>query len=107
MATVKGVLGQAAPAATTLEVLYTCPTSKNATVKVIVANRSTQTSFRISVAIDAAADSDEQYIAYDEVINANASASSVSFMVGGDDVVRVYGGSADLSFTCTGIEQDD
>ena len=39
MATVKGILGQAAPSSGVDTDLYTVPTSKTATVKVVCANR--------------------------------------------------------------------
>jgi hypothetical protein len=107
MATVKGILGQSAPSATTETDLYTVPASKNATVKVIVTNRSTETTFRISVGIDGAVTANAQYIAYDTVIGDNDTKSTATLMVGSTDVVRVYAGSANVSFTCTGIEQDD
>ncbi|MCK5318029.1 MAG: hypothetical protein KAJ55_08945 [Anaerolineales bacterium] len=108
MPTVKGILGQANPLATTLTALYTVPAGKNATCRVIITNRTAMTeSFRVSVAPDGAADSLEQYVAYDKGIAGNDAGTTIAFMVGGDDVVRVFASSANLSFTCTGIEQDD
>ena len=107
MATVKGILGQAAPAATTEADLYTVPASKNATVKVMCTNRSTETTVRISIGVDGASTANNQYIAYDKVLGDNDTVSTATFMVGSTDVVRVYAGSANVSFTCTGIEQDD
>lgn len=108
MATVKGVLGQSNPLATTLTDLYTVPASKNATGRVIITNRSsTATEFRVSVAPNGAADSLEHYIAYDHGIVGNDTGATVAFMAGDTDVVRVYATAATLSFTFTGIEQDD
>lgn len=107
MALVKGILGQAAPGATTEADLYTVPASKNATVKVICSNRSTATTVRVSVGIDGAATANGQYVAYDFALADNDTVSTVGFMVGSTDVVRVYAGSANVSFTCTGIEEDD
>ncbi len=102
---VKGILGQVAPGATTLTDLYTVPASKNAEVQVIITNRSTQTTFRIAGAIDGAIDANKQYLAYDKVIAANDSVTTLPFKLGADDKVRVYAGSANLSFTCTGTEE--
>jgi hypothetical protein len=107
MATIKGILGQSAPAATTEADLYTVPSGKNATVKVLCTNRSTETTVRISIGVDGAGTANAQYIAYDETLADNKSLSTATFMVGSTDVVRVYAGSANVSFTCTGIEQDD
>ena len=105
MAVVKGILGQLAPGAASLETLYTVPASKTATVHVIITNRGAQTSFRVSAAVDGAVDDVKQYVAYDKIITANDTGTTVPFMLGADDKVRVYGGSANLSFTCTGIEE--
>jgi len=107
MATIKGMLGQVAPGATSDTALYTVPASKNATVKVIVTNRSGATSFRVWVRVNAEATADKQYMAYEQAIAGNDSESTVSFMVGGGDIVMVRAASANVSFSCTGIEQDD
>lgn len=107
MATVKGILGQAAPNADTDTDLYTVPTSKTATVKVILANRDTTVSVRIWVAPNGAATGVSQYLAYDFSLPGNEAMTTASFMLGDGDVVRVRANSANVSFTCTGIEQDE
>ena len=107
MAVVRGILAQAAPAADTDTNLYTVPASKNATVKVISANRSTSTTVRVWVAINAAATADKQYVSFDQTLANNDAVSTVAMMVGNDDVIRVRAASANVTFTCTGIEQDD
>ena len=107
MATVKGILGQAAPGAASDTDLYTVPASKNATVRVVSTNRSTATTVRIWVAIDGAVTANAQYLAYDTPLAGNDTLSTAPIMVGNDDVVRVRSASANVSFTCTGIEQDD
>lgn len=107
MAVNRGMLGQSAPGAGTDTDLYTVPTSKNAVVKVIATNRSGSTTFRVWVAIAGAATSNEQYVAYEKVLVGNDAVSTVSFMVGPTDVVRVRAASANVSFSCTGIEQDE
>ena len=107
MATRKGVLGQAAPAGTTEADLYAVPAGKNATVKVVCCNRDTAGSVRVSVGVDGATTTDSQYVAYDAVVSGNETLVTASFMVGDADVVRVYASSANFSFTCTGIEQDN
>ena len=108
MADIKGILGQIAPSATTLTALYTVPANKNATVKVIVTNRAASTgSFRISVGVNGAGDATEQYLAYDKAIADNDTGSTVTFTLGDTDVLRIFASNANLSFTCTGFEQDD
>jgi len=47
----------------------------------------------------------KQYLAYDKDIAAKDTGTTVDFELGADDKVRVYAGSANLSFTCTGIEE--
>jgi len=107
MPTLKGILGQAAPSADTNTDLYTIPANKNATVKVVAANRGSETVFRIWVALDAAATANAQYLAFDKTLAANDSLVTASFMAGGEDVVRVRAGSANVSFSVSGIEQDN
>lgn len=108
MATVHGALGQSNPAAGILTDMYTVPAAKNATGRVIVTNRSAvPTVFRIAIAVDGAADSDEQYVAYDKPIAGNDTGSTIAFKMGSTDVLRVRAALATLSFTFTGLEQDD
>ena len=108
MPTVRGPLGQSAPLATTLTDIYTAPAAKQATGRVFVTNRGNQpATFRISVAVDGAADADEQYVAWDKAITGNDTGSTVAFFVGNDDVVRVFASNGNLSFTFTGIEVDN
>ena len=73
----------------------------------MVANRSaTPTTFRISVAVAAAADSLEQYIAYDVAIAGNdVFAATVGITMAATDVIRVYATLATLSFSIFGIEE--
>lgn len=102
-----GILGQSAPAAATFETAYTVPAGKHATAKVLVCNSSYPTSFRIALAPNGAAIATEQYIAYDQQIESNDSVSSVAFTVGETDEVRTFSTSGAVSFTVTGIEDDD
>ncbi len=108
MATVRGALGQSNPAAGVLTDLYTVPAAKSATARVIVTNRSASDNdaFRISMAPAGAADSLEQYIAYDKGILINDTGSTIAVMLGPGDIVRVRSIGGNLSFTLTGIEQD-
>ena len=108
MATLKGILGRVNAAAATDTVLYTVPSSRHATVKVVYANRAASTSL-VRLAVSPSEDSgiqDKHYLAYDFSIAANDAITSVTFMVGAGDVVRVRSNNGNVTFTCTGIEQD-
>jgi len=107
MATVHGMLGQSAPGATTLTAAYTVPVGKRATVRVLVCNRSSADTFRIAASPGGASIADEHYVAYGQVIAANDSVSSVAFTVSAGDIVRVYSTNGALSFSVTGIEEDN
>ena len=99
-----GILGQVA-AGSSLEDLYVCPANTIATLKVIVANRGGATSFRIAVQKNGEADSNKQLLASNTPIAANEPGSTVSFIVSGGDVIRVAGGTSNVSFTATGEER--
>ena len=102
------VLGQSAPAATTLTALYTVPAVTKATGTTLwVCNRgATATTFRVSIAVAGAADTNAQYIIYDQSINGNDTfAATTGFCLATTDVVRVYAGNANLSFNLHGIEE--
>lgn len=108
MATTPKVLGQSAPAATTLTALYTVPALTNTTVSSItVCNTSaTPTTFRISVAVGGAADAVSQYLFYDVTIAGNDSfVATVGLTLAATDVIRVYATLATLSFSAFGIEE--
>ena len=105
MTRTRGIFGQLAPNAESLETLYTVPPSNTAAVHVIITNRGAQTSFRVSAAVDGAVDDLKQYLAYDKIIDALDTGTTVSFLLGPGDKVRVYAGSANLSFNCTGTEE--
>jgi len=97
------VTDQSNPSAATLTSVYTVPTGFRFKFKYIVANRSAvATSFRFSIAIAAAADSNEQYVSYDLVILGNDVYESPVFKINATDVLRVYATLATLSFTITG-----
>jgi len=107
MATTYKVLGQSAPSATTATTLYTVPASTSAMVSTInVCNRdSGSDTFRIAVRPAGAALAAQHYLAYDVGIPANDSiAVTIGVSLGAGDVLEVYAGSADLSFTAFGAE---
>jgi len=102
------VLGQSAPAATTLTALYTVPALTSATVSTIVVcnqNPATKIKFRVSVAVAAAADTPKQYLFYDvSVLAQNSLTSTIGMTLGAGDVVRVYTDAANVSFNLFGVE---
>jgi hypothetical protein len=107
MSDVWGTLAQSAPAATTLTDAYTTPALKRATVEVIICNRSTATTVRLSYAIAGAADTAAQYLLYDFSLGANASVATARITTKAADVIRVYSASGSVTFQVNGIEEDE
>lgn len=107
MAQTLKVLAQSNPSVTTLTDAYTVPAATSVTVSTIcVANRTASNAdIRISVAIAGAADSDEQYIAYDlQVLKNDIFYATIGLTLAATDVVRVYTDTAGLSFSLFGVE---
>ena len=107
MAEIYKNLGQTALPATTLTDVYTVPASTEAVISsIIVCNRgATATTFRISHAVNGAADSDEQYLYYDISIPANDTfVASLGLTLGDSDKIRAYAGNANLSVNLYGTE---
>jgi hypothetical protein len=101
------VLGQVAPSATTETDLYTVPAATSSIVStLIVSNRSaTDATFRLSVSVAGAATSDKDYISYDVICPGNGVQSfTIGITIGATDKIRVYAGSANLSFSAFGTE---
>ena len=105
MAQTYGVLGQTTVASTTLTALFTVTTGEQAVVSgVFVTNRSsTGTTFRISVAENGTTDTLKQYIYYDTAIPGNDVFVSKPVTLGDTDVIRVYAGSATVTFSAWGV----
>ena len=101
------VLAQSAPAATTLTDVYTVPASTVTTVSTItVCNRgSTAATFRVSVAVSGVADTNAQYIYYDQSLDAYSTyAATIGITLAATDKIRVYASNANLSVNIFGIE---
>lgn len=99
-----------APSATTNTTIYTVPASTTAMVsRIMVCNRGgTATTFRIAIieaAYGSATPAAQHYIAYDVPIEAN---DTVDFPVGSGlatgDLIVIYAGNANLTFTPMGLE---
>lgn len=102
------VLGQLAPAATTLTALYTVPGATKATASsIVVANTSSVTdTFRVSIAIAGAADTIAQYIYRDVDVPGNDTfIATVGITLATTDVVRCFSTNGTLSFNLFGIEE--
>jgi len=107
MADANKVLAQLAPSATTLSTLYTVPALTSTVVSsLVICNRgASEATFRVSVAIAGAADSNPQYLYYNESVGAEQSfIATVGITLAASDVVRVYASNANLSFNLFGVE---
>ena len=101
------VLGQSFPTSTTLTDIYTVPalTSTMANTITVCNQSSTADTFRISIAIAGAGDSQEQYIYYGNEVPGNTSFQCTSgYTLGATDVIRVYSTNGTCSFNISGIE---
>lgn len=108
MADVLKVLGQSAPLATTETVLYTVPALTQATVSsIVVANRGGATdSFRVSVSVGGGATATKDYIYFNVLLaTADTFIATVGISMGPGDVMRVFAGTANLSFSLFGMER--
>lgn len=100
-------LQQLSPSATTLSALYTCPSSTQAVISsLIVCNQNSSTvHFRISVAINGAADNVKQYLYYDMPLFKNDTfAATLGVTLNAGDVVRVYTDTTNVSFNMALVE---
>jgi len=107
MAVAYKVLGQSAPSATTNTDIYTVAASTQVVISsIVVTNRAASaTTFRIAVRPNAATLANQHYIAFDTAIAANdVVALSLGITVDAADVVTVYGGNANLTFSLYGTE---
>jgi glucose-6-phosphate dehydrogenase assembly protein OpcA len=107
MATTYKVLGQSAPAGVTSTTLYTVPAATSAVVSTInVCNRATVSdTFRIAVRPAGATLANSHYIAFDTVVPANDSINiTIGVSLAATDVVTVYAGTGNMTFTAFGAE---
>jgi hypothetical protein len=108
MAEILRTLAQSAPTATTLTAIYTVPALTSTVISsMIVCNRgTTATTFRISIAVAGLADATKQYLYYDVPISKNNTfIATIGVTLATTDVVRVFAGNANLSFTLVGVEE--
>jgi hypothetical protein len=101
------VLGQSSPSATTDTNVYTVPASTQTVISsIVICNRSaSSSSFRIAIRPNGATVANQHYIAYDAPISANDIISlTLGITMDAADVVTVYSGSSNLSFSIFGSE---
>lgn len=106
MASIYKVLGQVAPAATTLTSLYTVPALTSAVCSTLsICNRGVSTQIRVAVSPAGATIADAHYIAYDVPVNQYESVFlTLGVTLATTDIVSVYAGTADVSFGLFGTE---
>jgi hypothetical protein len=106
MASTYKVLGQSAPAATTLTTLYTVPGATSAVCSTLaICNRGVSTTVRVAVRPAGAAIANQHYIVYDVAVAQYESAFlTLGLSLATTDVVSVYAGTADTSFSLFGSE---
>ena len=106
MATTYKVLGQSAPSATTNTDLYTVAALTSAVCSTLaICNRGTSTTFRVAVRPAGAAIANQHYIVYDNTVNQYDTVFlTLGITLAATDVVTVYAGSANLSFSLFGSE---
>lgn len=107
MAATYKVLGQAAPAATTNTDLYTVPAATQAVISTLaICNRTaTATTYRIAVRPAGAAVANQHYLCYDTALSGNQTTTlTIGVALATTDVLTVYAGNTNLSFTAFGVE---
>lgn len=107
MATSYRMLGQVAPSSTTETPLFSCsPNTSAAISSIIVCNRgSSQGTFRIAVKPSSSAVQNENYIFFDNTLDAKATEIlKLGLTVSAGNVIEVYASSANFSFSAFGAE---
>jgi hypothetical protein len=106
MATTYKVLGQDAPAAISDSTLYTVPAATSAVASTLsICNRGVTTTVRVAIRPAGATIANRHYIVYDNAINANDTLFlTIGVALSATDVVTVYAGTANVSFSLFGSE---
>ena len=100
------VLGQVNPAATTLTTLYTVPAATSAVASTLsVCNLGVSTTVRVAVRPAGEGIANKHYIIYDAAVNQFDSLFlTLGITLAATDVVSVYAGTANVSFSLYGSE---
>ena len=106
MASTYKVLGQSAPALTTLTTLYAVPAATSAVCSTLtVCNRGVTTTFRVAVRPAGAGIANQHYLVYDAVLDQYDTVFlTLGVTLAATDVVSVYAGTADVTFNLFGSE---
>jgi hypothetical protein len=106
MATVYKVLGQSSPSATSNTTLYTVPAATSSVCSTLtIANRGISTLIRVAIRPAGASIANQHYIAYDIPLNQyDCIFLTLGVTLATTDVVTVYAGTADVSFSLFGSE---
>jgi hypothetical protein len=106
MATVYKVLGQSAPSAVTNTTLYTVPASTSAVCSTLaICNRGATTTVRVAIRPAGATLANQHYIIYDNAVNQyDTIFLTLGVTLATTDVVTVYAGTANTSFSLFGSE---
>lgn len=106
MATVYKTLGQSAPSATTNTTLYTVPASTSAVCSTLaICNRGATTTVRVAIRPAGATLANQHYIVYDNAVNQyDTIFLTLGVTLATTDVVTVYAGTANMSFSLFGSE---
>jgi hypothetical protein len=100
-----GILGQAAPAATTNTTVYTVPVDKTATFTVTFCNRDvTAATVRLAIAATGTP-ANSEYLLYDFSLPANGTIEKAGIVANVGENVVVYASSATTSVTVYGFEE--
>jgi hypothetical protein len=106
MPTIYKTLGQVAPAALTLTTLYTVPAATSSVCSTLaICNRGVSTLVRVAISPLGAAIDNAHYIVFDSALSQNDSTFlTLGISLAATDVVRIYAGTADVSFSLFGAE---
>jgi hypothetical protein len=106
MATAYKTLGQSAPAAVTNTTLYTVPSATSAVCSTLaICNRGATTTVRVAVRPAGATLANQHYIIYDNAVNQyDTIFLTLGVTLATTDVVTVYAGTANVSFSLFGSE---
>jgi len=106
MPTVYKVLGQTAPAATTLTTLYTVPAATSSVTSTLaICNQGASTLYRVAIRPAGAAIEAKHYLVFDATVPANDTIFlTIGVTLAATDVVSVYAGTATTSFNLYGSE---
>lgn len=107
MATIYKVLGQSAPAATTLTTLYTVPLATATVISTLaICNQSaTAATFRLAIRVNGAALDVKQYLNYDTPVSGNDTITlTIGMTLAAGDIISIYASTNTLSFSAFGSE---